>query len=872
MAGAPPCLADQICDEADGRCQTMCERTGDADGDGDPAVECGGSDCDDADPRRASTLAEVCDPDDRDEDCDPSTYGRVDRDRDGFDDASCCNGASCGDDCNDRIGSVHPTSIEVCNGVDDDCDGEVDEGVLVAGFADEDGDLHGDPTRPRDGCPDSPRFSVVGDDCDDTNRRVHGAQLEICDELDNDCDEVVDEDAVALTWYRDADGDGFGDPRGGTTVSCVPPEGFDLLPTDCDDSAAGVSPVADEACNGRDDDCNGRADFRVGPSDFEDDDGDGAVDRRCGAFGDDPDDGDPDSAPGAPELCDGLDNDGDGAVDEDPQTVSWWTDGDGDGYGAGTAMESCAPLPGRVTRDGDCDDSDATRRPGAFDACDGRDEDCDGDVDENAQVTAWYTDEDGDGAGVGDPVLACARPEGTGPLPNDCAPADPARYEGQPERCNGVDDDCDDALDEGGDALCSTGGATGACTDGECVLFDCAAPFFDCDGDARNLCEIDGRSDTRHCGGCDVACPDDPHGSAACVESVCAITCEAPYADCDGDPFSGCEAMLLDDPRHCGACGTRCAPRPHAAPDCEDGACAFTCDAGFADCNGDLEDGCESEVDFDPANCGGCGSACPVMGDVCIRGDCFAPAFASDGSEGDFLPTASLTLAPGVHHFGRVVIPAGVIVRTGPPGVVEIRATGEVIIDGVIDVSGGDGSDGLSDTDDGRNGAGGHTGTSVDGAPASPAMCSPAGGSGIGGPGEDAGLCGAGGVHGGGAGGEQFRGGGGGGGFAGGGGGGGSSSAGGAGGGVSGTSTGGAAGGTSAPGEGGETSAGAPYAGERGADIAGGSGGGGGSIGADAAADLAVASTFRPGSGGGGGAAGAASPAAAAAAAAAPSS
>lgn len=103
-----------------------------------------------------------------------------------------------------------------------------------------------------------------------------------------------------------------------------------------------------------------------------DGDGDGSVE------GDDCDDADPAVHPGAEERCNNLDDDCDGIVDEEAvDAATWYADGDGDGFGAGSVGTSCAAPEGGVEVDGDCDDADSTVHPGAVDACDGVDNDCD---------------------------------------------------------------------------------------------------------------------------------------------------------------------------------------------------------------------------------------------------------------------------------------------------------------------------------------------------------------------------------------------------------------------------------------------------------------------------------------------------------------
>ena len=132
---APACFPGQTCDEGLGACLSPCDVDSDVDGDGHDARECGGDDCDDADARRFPGNPEVCDAAGHDEDCDGATPGFRDQDGDGFGDAACCNAgaagapARCATDCDDLNRAVHPMQPEVCNAVDDNCDGDRFDGL-----------------------------------------------------------------------------------------------------------------------------------------------------------------------------------------------------------------------------------------------------------------------------------------------------------------------------------------------------------------------------------------------------------------------------------------------------------------------------------------------------------------------------------------------------------------------------------------------------------------------------------------------------------------------------------------------------------------------------------------------------------------------
>jgi len=151
-----------------------CECVGvDADGDGHAAIGCG-DDCDDNNANRFPGNPEVCDGDD--EDCNDDSFGGLDTasdaDGDGFVSSLCCSGPGrCGSDCDDSVAISYPRAIELCDGRDNDCDGVVDDGVDVMLYPDTDRDGYGSSASGagRLGCPGTPGFSVLGNDCDDRN-------------------------------------------------------------------------------------------------------------------------------------------------------------------------------------------------------------------------------------------------------------------------------------------------------------------------------------------------------------------------------------------------------------------------------------------------------------------------------------------------------------------------------------------------------------------------------------------------------------------------------------------------------------------------------------------------------------------------------
>jgi large repetitive protein len=380
------------------------------------------------------------------------------------------DGVAAGDDCDDQDATVFPDAPELCNGVDDDCDGEVDEDGDTMFYGDADGDGHGDPAVSELACEPPAGWVSTDDDCDDADAAVFPGADEVCNGIDDNCDGELD--PPDRTWFLDDDGDGYGDALVSDSA-CAAPEGYVGDDTDCDDADAAVSPGATEVCNGVDDDCDDVVDEDLLVVYYLDSDGDGyggegttmsACELPAGYADnvDDCDDTDFAVNPAAVEVCGGVDDDCDGLVDDaDPDVDTstgdlFYVDADLDGYGDPTAtVQACGTGGGAVSDATDCDDTVATTNPGATESCSGVDDDCDGlvdDADDSVDLstgTTWYTDADGDTYGdAGAAVSACSQPAGTVADDTDCDDSTADVSPAASEICNGIDDDCDGDIDD----------------------------------------------------------------------------------------------------------------------------------------------------------------------------------------------------------------------------------------------------------------------------------------------------------------------------------------------------------------------------------------------------------------------------------------
>ena len=230
-------------------------------------------------------------------------------------------------DCNNSNSSINPSATELCNSADDNCNTQIDEGLLFQNYyQDFDGDGFGAGSA-SSLCASQSGYVNNAFDCNDFQAQINPVAQEICNGIDDNCNTLVDDGLQFTNYFLDGDQDGFG--SGSPQSLCNNPgNGYSLVNTDCNDAIAAINPSASETCNSIDDNCNLQ-------------------------------------------------------VDEGLVFTNYFADNDGDGFGSpAQAFPSCVPLNGMVTNNGDCNDANANINPIAIEiGGNGIDENCDGQID-----------------------------------------------------------------------------------------------------------------------------------------------------------------------------------------------------------------------------------------------------------------------------------------------------------------------------------------------------------------------------------------------------------------------------------------------------------------------------------------------------------
>ncbi len=583
MAGCPPrvCEADSQC--GDGViCNGMEVCTDMSCAAGTPV------DCDDAD----ACTDDICDEMMREMPCRHATR---DLDGDGFGDMLCAEvGGVPATDCNDDNPDVFPGSVEICNGLDDDCNGECDETSTCCRGTSE-------PCMTSCGTTGS---RTCGASC---SWSVCAPPAETCNGVDDDCNGAADDVFECIQ---------------GATEACTTSCGSAGMRTCSATCGWGACEAPGEVCNGLDDDCNGTADdtFACVAGSTTD------CTTTCGSTGTITCDGTT-CMPGAcvppAEGCTGADDDCDGSIDESAECTAGETT---------SCMTTCGST-GTRTCSSMCIFGSCTP---PVEVCNGADDDCDARVDEDFTCVPGSTGSCGTSCGTSGTRTCTSSCEW-----GSCTPPI--------EACNGADDDCDTMCDE---AFTCCAGTSGSCTtscgttgtrtcSASCGWSACSPPAEVCNGvddDCNGACDDGvGTCCAGRTGTCTTTCGST--GSRVCNSSCGWGTCSPPMEACSGaddDCDGNIDEGFACSPGEEGTCTTSCGSM--GTTTCG-GSCTFgSCMAPTETCNG-VDDDCDGTTDEGCGACGSCTGATTVNTpggryDVTLTANAETGSCGGAGSEG----------------------------------------------------------------------------------------------------------------------------------------------------------------------------------------------------------------------------------------------
>ncbi len=357
-------------------------------------------------------------------------------------------------DCDDNNASANPAATEICNTIDDNCDGQIDEGVQNTYYEDMDGDGYGSMSFwSIQACSAPFGFVSTNNDCADNNPAINPGAAEVCNTIDDNCDGQINEGFGPLAvYYADADGDGYGN---GTQAINL------LLQGSSSASFSNGSLVIVGSNTFTGSSLTGSVSF-VAPVDatytF-----DWSYSTIDGPFYDPAyyingtaypltDNNGPQTQSGTQSVTVTAGSTFGFSVvtTDDVAGSATLTINNFNGFTLPTFTQACSQPAGYAIVNGDCDDAIATTYPGATEICNTIDDNCDGQIDEGVQNT-YYEDMDGDGYGSMSfwSIQACSAPFGFVSTNNDCADNNPAINPGAAEVCNTIDDNCDGQINEG---------------------------------------------------------------------------------------------------------------------------------------------------------------------------------------------------------------------------------------------------------------------------------------------------------------------------------------------------------------------------------------------------------------------------------------